>query len=143
MTDDRCHAPPHVRRSRRRRTAAGARPAGGPGLRRAGRRRGRAAAALLLDGRVVAEAQQRRLHRSRSRWWPDTVVWQNYLDIWQKSDMTTWLGNTLLLSVIVTVLQVLTGSFAAYGFSKVRFPGRDLAVPLLRRAPSPCRGSRT
>jgi multiple sugar transport system permease protein len=58
-------------------------------------------------------------------WWPDTIVWQNYLDIWQKSDMTTWLRNTLLLSVVVTVLQVFTGSFAAYGFSKIRFPGRD------------------
>ncbi len=58
-------------------------------------------------------------------WLPDPVVWQNYVDIWAKSDMTTWLGNTLLLSVVVTVLQVGTGSFAAYGFAKVRFPGRN------------------
>jgi multiple sugar transport system permease protein len=40
--------------------------------------------------------------------------------------MTTWLRNTMLLSVVVTALQVLTGSFAAYGFAKIRFPGRDL-----------------
>jgi multiple sugar transport system permease protein len=52
-------------------------------------------------------------------------VWQNYLDIWQKSDLTTWLTNTMILSVAVTFLQVLTGSFAAYGFSKVRFRGRN------------------
>jgi multiple sugar transport system permease protein len=36
------------------------------------------------------------------------------------------LKNTLILSLAVTALQLLTGSFAAYGFSKVRFPGRDL-----------------
>ncbi len=60
------------------------------------------------------------------QWWPDPVVWRNYLDIWQKSDMTTWLGNTLLLAVVVTALQVLTGSFAAYGFARMRFPGRDV-----------------
>lgn len=60
------------------------------------------------------------------QWLPDPVVWQNYLDIWTKSDMTTWLRNTLLLSVTVTFLQVLTGSFAAYGFAKTRFPGRDV-----------------
>ncbi|WP_433381580.1 carbohydrate ABC transporter permease [Actinoplanes sp. CA-142083] len=60
------------------------------------------------------------------QWLPDPVVWQNYLDIWDKSDMTTWLRNTLVLSVAVTVLQVLTGSFAAYGFAKVRFPGRNV-----------------
>ncbi|MGC4773346.1 carbohydrate ABC transporter permease [Micromonospora sp. DT44] len=59
-------------------------------------------------------------------WLPDPVVWRNYLDIWQRSDMTTWLRNTLLLSVIVTFLQVFTGSFAAYGFARVRFPGRNL-----------------
>lgn len=60
------------------------------------------------------------------QWLPDPVVWQNYLDIWAKSDMSTWLKNTLILSVSVTVLQVLTGSFAAYGFSKMRFRGRDV-----------------
>ncbi|MEV0429509.1 carbohydrate ABC transporter permease [Micromonospora sp. NPDC051227] len=58
-------------------------------------------------------------------WLPDPVVWRNYLDIWQRSDMTTWLGNTLLLSMVVTLLQVVTGSFAAYGFARVRFPGRN------------------
>jgi multiple sugar transport system permease protein len=59
------------------------------------------------------------------RWWPDTFVWGNYVDIWRRSEMTTWLKNTLILSVVVTFLQVLTGSFAAYGFAKVRFPGRN------------------
>jgi multiple sugar transport system permease protein len=60
------------------------------------------------------------------QWIPDPFVWSNYVEIWQKSDMTTWLKNTMLLSVAVTALQLLTGSFAAYGFSKVRFPGRDV-----------------
>ncbi|MFK3978744.1 carbohydrate ABC transporter permease [Micromonospora sp. NPDC050397] len=58
-------------------------------------------------------------------WLPDPVVWRNYLDIWQRSEMATWLWNTLLLSVAVTFLQVFTGSFAAYGFARVRFPGRN------------------
>ncbi len=60
------------------------------------------------------------------QWVPDPVVWQNYVDIWSRSDMTTWLKNTLVLSVAVTFLQVVTGSFAAYGFSKMHFPGRDV-----------------
>lgn len=59
------------------------------------------------------------------QWVPDPVVWRNYLDIWAKSDMTIWIKNTLFLSVVVTTLQVFTGSFAAYGFAKMRFPGRD------------------
>jgi multiple sugar transport system permease protein len=58
-------------------------------------------------------------------WLPDPVVWRNYLDIWHRSEMTTWLTNTVILAVAVTVLQAFTGSFAAYGFAKVRFRGRN------------------
>jgi multiple sugar transport system permease protein len=60
------------------------------------------------------------------RWITTDPVWSNYADIWSKSNMTTWLGNTLFLSAIVTLLQVFTGSFAAYGFAKIHFPGRDV-----------------
>jgi multiple sugar transport system permease protein len=59
------------------------------------------------------------------QWIPDPVQWRNYIDIWVKADMVTWVRNTLVLSVAVTFLQLLTGSFAAYGFAKMRFPGRD------------------
>lgn len=59
-------------------------------------------------------------------WVPETFVWQNYLDIWTESNMLVWIRNTLLLAVSVTVLQVLTGSFAAYGFARMRFAGRDV-----------------
>jgi len=58
-------------------------------------------------------------------WWPETIKWENYFEIWTESNMLTWLRNTLVLSVVVTFLQLLTGSFAAYGFARIRFPGRD------------------
>jgi multiple sugar transport system permease protein len=88
-----------------------------------------AAAALLLPfyWMVVASLKTNNdVFTVPIKWLPDPVVWRNYADIWQRSDMTTWLRNTLLLSVVVTTLQVLTGSFAAYGFARVRFPGRNL-----------------
>jgi len=59
------------------------------------------------------------------RWFPQVFQWHNYVDVWTQAAMGTWLKNTVILSVIVTLLQVLTGAFAAYGFSRVRFPGRD------------------
>ncbi|MFC4530717.1 carbohydrate ABC transporter permease [Sphaerisporangium dianthi] len=58
-------------------------------------------------------------------WIPRELRWSNFVDIWERIPMLTYLGNSALLSVAVTFLQVLTGSFAAYGFAKVRFPGRD------------------
>lgn len=59
-------------------------------------------------------------------WVPETFVWQNYIDIWTKSNMLVWIRNTLFLAVTVTFLQVLTGSFAAYGFARMKFAGRDI-----------------
>lgn len=58
------------------------------------------------------------------KWLPSVWHWENYIAIWTKSDMTTWLLNTIFFAVIVTLLQVFTGSFAAYGFSKIPFRGR-------------------
>lgn len=58
-------------------------------------------------------------------WIPDPFRWRNYIDIWIKGDMVTWVRNTMVVSVVVTLLQVVTGSFAAYGFAKTRFPGRE------------------
>jgi len=60
------------------------------------------------------------------QWLPETFVWSNYVEIWSRSDIITWIRNTLLVSTVVTLLQVLTGSFAAYGFAKMRFRGRDV-----------------
>jgi multiple sugar transport system permease protein len=88
-----------------------------------------AAAAILLPfaWMVISSLKQNnQVFTVPVQWVPDPVVWQNYVDIWARSDMTTWLKNTLILSVTVTFLQVVTGSFAAYGFSKMHFPGRDV-----------------
>lgn len=59
------------------------------------------------------------------KWFPSTWHWENYIHIWTQADMSTWLLNTIFFSVVVTLLQVFTGSFAAYGFSKIRFRGRN------------------
>jgi len=59
-------------------------------------------------------------------WWPRKFVWSNYADIWTKIPLLTYLRNSGFLAIVITFLQVLTGSFAAYGFSKIRFPGRDV-----------------
>jgi multiple sugar transport system permease protein len=60
------------------------------------------------------------------RWLPETWHWEHYVELWTDTGMVTWLRNTIILSTVVTFLQVLTGSFAAYGFARVRFPGRDV-----------------
>ncbi|WP_309113076.1 carbohydrate ABC transporter permease [Saccharothrix sp.] len=60
-----------------------------------------------------------------TRWIPEEVRWSNFVEIWDRIPLADQLGNSAFLASTVTLLQVLTGSFAAYGFAKVRFPGRD------------------
>ena len=60
------------------------------------------------------------------KWFPSVWHWDNYVKIWTDSNMLTWLGNTVFFAICVTFLQVFTGSFAAYGFSKIRFRGRNV-----------------
>lgn len=60
------------------------------------------------------------------RWIPQELHWENFRTIWTQIPMLTYLRNSAFLSITITILQVLTGSFAAYGFAKVRFPGRDV-----------------
>jgi multiple sugar transport system permease protein len=58
------------------------------------------------------------------RWIPENPRWKNYSDIWTKIPLGIFILNTVKLSIIVTVLQLLSSSFAAYAFAKLRFPGR-------------------
>ena len=60
------------------------------------------------------------------KWWPDTMHWENYKIIWKKLPLVTFFFNTAKLPVITTIIQLCTSCFAAYGFTKTRFKGRDL-----------------
>jgi multiple sugar transport system permease protein len=59
------------------------------------------------------------------RWIPENPAWENYAAIWRKIDFARFTFNSFKLSVVVTLIQVLTSCFAAYGFAKCRFPGRE------------------
>lgn len=59
------------------------------------------------------------------RWIPKDPQWKNYTVIWGKIPFGLFVFNTLKLTFIITGIQIATSSFAAYGFSKINFKGRD------------------
>lgn len=59
------------------------------------------------------------------KWFPDDPQWVNYEKIWQKIPFGLFTYNSMKLTVIITIIQLLTSSFAAYGFAKCKFKGRD------------------
>lgn len=60
------------------------------------------------------------------KWIPETFHWENYVLIWQKVPLLTYFKNTAFIAIVVTCLQTLTSSFAAYAFAKLNFKGRDV-----------------
>ncbi|MBO4458823.1 MAG: carbohydrate ABC transporter permease [Butyrivibrio sp.] len=52
--------------------------------------------------------------------------WKNYIDIWTKIPLAKFTLNTVKLTLIVTGLQLLTSSFAAYAFAKLQFKGKNV-----------------
>jgi len=60
------------------------------------------------------------------RWIPETFHFENYSLIWERVPLATYFKNTAVLAVIVTFMQILTSSFAAYAFAKMNFKGRDM-----------------
>lgn len=59
------------------------------------------------------------------QWIPENPQWANYAKIWDKIPLALFTFNSMKLTVIITLIQLVTSSFAAYGFSKCKFKGRD------------------
>lgn len=60
------------------------------------------------------------------QWFGYEPRFANYIDIWTKIPLAVFTKNTVKLTLIVTFFELLTSSFAAYAFAKLRFRGRDV-----------------
>lgn len=54
-------------------------------------------------------------------WIPENPKFSNYGTIWTKIPFGRFVANTVYLTIVVTFLQLLTSSFAAYSFAKLDF----------------------
>lgn len=59
-------------------------------------------------------------------WIPEIPRWDNYIKIWTKIPLLKFVENTVFLTIIVTFLQLLTSSFAAYSFAKLEFKHKNV-----------------
>src|SRR5262245_45474508 len=62
---------------------------------------------------------------------PSSLQWQNYTRAWAKAPFGRYLFNSAFSSVCILVGQYLTIIPAAYGFARLRFPGRDVLFVLV------------
>lgn len=62
---------------------------------------------------------------------PERPVWTNFIQVWSEVPFFLFLQNTLTVAVLSVIGDVLTAVLVAYGFSRFRFPGRDVLFLLL------------
>lgn len=59
-------------------------------------------------------------------WIPTPVVWRNYVEALTVLPFHLFLKNTLIITISCIIGQTLSASLVAFGFSRMRFPGRDV-----------------
>ncbi len=62
---------------------------------------------------------------------PKDPHWENYILAWTKADFGVYFLNSLLYTVTVVMGVVLIASMAAYAFSRLQFPGKNLFFLIL------------
>jgi multiple sugar transport system permease protein len=64
-------------------------------------------------------------------WIPNPVRWDNFASAWSAGNFGRYLQNSAFITGIATFGQVATASLVAYGFARLRFPGRDFLFGLV------------
>jgi len=64
-------------------------------------------------------------------WIPTPAVWANYAKAWKHVDFTRYTLNTVGYALAAVVGALISNSLVAYGFARLRFPGRDIMFGLL------------
>ena len=57
---------------------------------------------------------------------PQDPRWRNYLDVFRLAPFAKFIWNTVVITAFAMFGQILSASAVAYGFSRFRFPGRNV-----------------
>lgn len=58
-------------------------------------------------------------------WWPRPFMWSNYPDLFASLPYLRFFWNTFLYAAVTIAGVLISSSLVAYGFSRLRWPGRD------------------
>lgn len=58
--------------------------------------------------------------------WPREFHFENYINVFQRANFGKYYYNTIVMTAGLLISQIITGIFAAYGFSKGKFKGQNL-----------------
>lgn len=62
---------------------------------------------------------------------PSKFMWENYKIAWQAAPFKTYFRNSIIVTVSVTIGELITTILAAFAFSRLEFKGRNMIFTLL------------
>jgi multiple sugar transport system permease protein len=75
---------------------------------------------------VTALKSDTELARFPPTLWPQELVWKNFDEATKTFPFLSYLGNTIFYAAATVIGSVLSNFVIAYGFSRIKWPGRDL-----------------
>lgn len=69
--------------------------------------------------------------RALDRGWVFSPTWSNYQEVWETIDYPRLMWNTTFYAIATTIAVLFSCTLVAFGFSRFRFPGRDLLFIIL------------
>lgn len=64
-------------------------------------------------------------------WYPHDPIWNNFKDAWMSADFTRWFLNSVFVAGFAILGGVLANSLVAYGFAKIKFPGKNIMFTII------------
>jgi multiple sugar transport system permease protein len=62
---------------------------------------------------------------------PETLTFDNYIEVWNAAPMGAWLLNTAFVTVMATITVTVSSALVAWGFARYQFRGRNLLFGLV------------
>jgi len=64
-------------------------------------------------------------------YWPHHPQWHNFVRVFIELPMLTWLANSILVTSLITAIQMVTSTMAGYALAKYRFFGSKALLSLV------------
>ena len=74
---------------------------------------------------ITSLKQNEEIISSTQTFFPNIVMWSNYVYVFQVFDFTGYMFNTIIVAIFSTLGTLFTTIFAAFAFSRLEFKGRE------------------
>lgn len=74
---------------------------------------------------ITSLKQNTEIQSSTQTFFPNIVMWSNYVYVFQVFNFVTYMTNTIVVAIFSTLGTLITTIFAAFAFSRLTFKGRD------------------